>query len=315
MTKNDEVRQQLAQLSRVTDDQFTELADRDVRDDLLARLVSLPVSTEAATGRPRRHRLPVIAVASATTVVAGTAIGWAITNSGATDTTSVQCEINGTDTIIPASSGDPVADCAAQWQRETGTNAPRLVAYDNGNGGITVAPAAQAPPPSSSPLPPGTTQNVSAITLQESLDDYVSGLNATCHSADSAVAFTRQLLHAAGLQHWSVVAPPEGADGSSTCADTAIVNAKSQEVMLRALHGPEPTERPYMQLAQRLRNLSGCHSAAELAQRVRSVAQDLGLSAAAHEYQLTTVATKSDCSVVHETVGGTIFLTVRGPNN
>jgi hypothetical protein len=315
MTNNEHVISQLAELPRVTDEQFTELAHPDVRDELLARVVSSPVSVEPAQSRRLRHRLPVIAAASATAVVAGTAIGWAITNSGATDTVAVQCEINGADAIIPATSGDPVADCAAEWQRETGTNAPRLVAYDNGHGGITVAPASQQPAPSSSPLPRGSTQNVSAITLQESLDDYISGLNATCHSTDGALAFVRQELQAAGLQEWSVSAPPDGADGSSTCANTAIVDAKSHEVLLRALGGPEASDLPFMRLAQRLRNLSGCYSVGELTQRVRATARDLGLSEAAHEYQLTTVPTAGSCSIVHETVGGTIFLTIRGPNS
>jgi hypothetical protein len=315
MTNNEQVSRQLAELARVTDEQVTELAHPAVRDELLARVVSSPVSVEPARRRRLRHRLPVVAAASATTVVAGTAIGWAITNSGATDTVAVQCEINGADVIIPATSGDPVVDCAAQWQRETGTNAPRMVAYDNGHGGITVAPASQPPAPSSSPLPPGTTQNVSAISLQESLDDYISGLNATCHSADSAVAFVRHELQVAGLQEWSVSAPPDGADGTSTCADTAIVDAKSHEVLLRALGGPEALDLPFMKLAQRLRNLSGCYSLDELAQRVRATARDLGLSEAAREYQLTTVPTAGSCAMVHETVGGTIFLTIRGPNS
>src|SRR5438067_1219688 len=106
MTNNDHVGRQLAALARVTDEQVSERAHPDVRDELLARVVSSPVSGEPARHRRLRHRLPVIAAVSATTVVAGTAIGWAITNSGATDTVAVQCEINGEDAVIPATSGD-----------------------------------------------------------------------------------------------------------------------------------------------------------------------------------------------------------------
>jgi hypothetical protein len=125
----------------------------------------------------------------------------------------------------------------------------------------------------------------------------------------------RQELRAAGLQDWSVSAPPDGADGSSTCANTAIVDAKSHEVLLRALGGADASNLPFMKLAQRLRNLSGCYSVDELAQRVRTTARDLGLSEASRQFQLTIVPTADSCSVVHETVGGTIFLTIRGPNS
>lgn len=314
MRSSDLLRTRIAELASVTDDELGALVRADAREDLLASIVATPIESPERERR-HRHRIPVIAAASATTVVAGAAIGWAITSSGATDTVSIQCEINGADTIIPASSGDPVTDCAAQWQRETGTTAPQLIAYDNGHGGITVAPATQTPPPSSSPLPAGSTQNVSAITLQESLDDYIAGLPSSCHSTDAAVAFVRQELQAAGLSDWTVSPPSNSADGAANCANIAIVKAKSQTVLLRALGGPTPSDLPFMKLAHRLRQLSGCESADALARQVQAAATDAGLSEAAHQYQLTTVRNADKCAVVHETVGGTIFLTVRGPRS
>src|SRR3954467_2542669 len=196
--------ERLAELSRISDGQFAERANADAGADLMARIVGTDPTDDATRRRRFRHRLPVVAGGGVTAVAASAAIGWAITNSGATDTVAVQCEIDGADAVIPAVTGDPVADCSAEWQRMTGSQPPPLTAYDNGHGGITVAPASQPPAPSAVPLPPGTTQNVSAITLQETFDDYVAGLNATCHSADSAVAFVRQELQAAGLEGWSV---------------------------------------------------------------------------------------------------------------
>lgn len=312
MKSNDPLTNRIAQLSTVTDDQLVSLARGDAQEELLTSIVNAPISSPGQE-RGHRHRIPVIAAASATTVVAGAAIGWAITSSGATDTVSIQCEINGVDTIIPATSGAPVRDCVAQWQRETGTTPPRMTAYDNGHGGITVAPATQTPPPSSSPLPAGPVQNVSAITLQESLDDYIAGLPSACRSADAAVAFVRQELDAAGLSDWSVSPPQDDANGTTLCANTAIVDAKSQAVLLRALDGPTPPDLPFMRLAQRLRQLSGCESVHALARQVQAAATDVGLSEAAHQFELTTVTNSERCAVVHETVGGTIFLTVRGP--
>ena len=40
-----------------------------------------------------------------------------------------------------SATGDPVADCAAEWRRETGHAAPELVAYDSGNGDLNLGRA------------------------------------------------------------------------------------------------------------------------------------------------------------------------------
>jgi hypothetical protein len=47
---------------------------------------------------------------------------------------------------------------------------------------------------------------------------------------------------------------------------------------------------------------------------VRAAASSLGLSESAHGFDLNTVTDNSvRCASIYETVGGTIFLTVRGP--
>jgi hypothetical protein len=47
---------------------------------------------------------------------------------------------------------------------------------------------------------------------------------------------------------------------------------------------------------------------------VRAAASSLGLSESARTYELNTTTDKSlRCASIYETVGGTIFLTVRGP--
>jgi hypothetical protein len=310
MKTKDSLTYELAAMSRITDQQFAELAQDHQQDELFLGIVG----TRLEDARPARrwHRLAVIATVSITAIGTGGAIGWAMVNRDATNTVAVQCIVNGTDSIVPATSGDPIADCAALWKRETGSPAPQLQAHDNGHGGVTVAASNEQTAPESSPLPRGAVQNVSLITLQEGLDDYIVGLPATCRSTDSAVAFVHERLDAAGLGDWSVSPPPNGADGASTCAHTAIVEAQMHSVLLRALDGPTPTDLPFMRLAQQLRQLSGCDSAGDLAKRVRAAAAQVGMSEAADGYQLTTVAGSHACATVHETVGGTIMLTVRG---
>ena len=118
----------------------------------------------------------------------------------ARETTSVECVIKGVDTIIPSTSGDPAQDCTAEWKHEFG-KAPSLVAYDNTLGGVTVLPRTAKPPAGWRTL---KSQDVALIQLQNSLDDYVGGLNSGCFDDKAATALTKQKLAEFGLTGWSV---------------------------------------------------------------------------------------------------------------
>jgi hypothetical protein len=249
--------------------------------------------------------LPIL-LAAAVVVLGAAAVGWAFLASSGRDSVAVECEIQGSDTIIPAASGDPVADCAAQWQRDTGTTAPALVAYDNGLGGITVLPASQTPPDGFTRLPGGAVQNVSMVEMQQWLDDYVSGLNSGCFDGATATQMTQQELTRLGMTGWAVLAPPSSDAGS--CVDTGILDASKSTVALRALSGPVPPGSVMEQLAAKLRPIAqDC---------VRSAAGELGHSEDAHQYELNEVPDASArCTTISENVGGTIFLILRGPSS
>jgi hypothetical protein len=271
--------------------------------------------------RPSRSVLMALVVA-ASIAIAGTAIGTGLFDPSARDTVSVQCLIEGSDAIIPATTGDPVGDCAARWRRDTGANPPSLVAYDNGHGGITVMPVDRQPFPGSTPLPTGATQNVSMIEVQESLDDYVAGLNSGCFDNAAAVAMTEQILARFDMADWTVLpAPasdfPQTASSAAPerCVGAAILEPETRTVTLRALGGQGPQDLPFAKLAAKLRSISeGCLSLDAAVQQVRSAAGDLGLSEAAHEFELTAVVDKdAGCTTIDENVGGTIFLILRGP--
>jgi hypothetical protein len=267
--------------------------------------------------RKSRSALTVL-LAAAAIGIAGSAIAWAAFSNSAKDTVSVQCKIEGHDTVISATTGDPVKDCAAQWRRDTGSNPPPLVAYDNGLGGITVASADWAYP-GATPLPSGLTQNVSMIEAQESLDDYVGGLNSGCFDNATAVAMTDQVLSRLGMADWTV-RPAPATDFSSSaktatpkgCVHASILNPTTRTVILRA-GGPVSPNTPYEKLAAKLRSIHGCMSLDAMAQQVQSAARELGLTQAANEYELTKVPEEAgSCTTVHENVGGTIFLILRG---
>lgn len=265
------------------------------------------------TRRSRQRRLPVLIAAAV--VLSGAAVAWAFLASSARDTVAVQCLIQGSDAIIPAASGDPVADCAAQWQRDTGQAAPALVAYDNGHGGVTVLPAAEAPPAGFTRLPAGASQNVAMVEMQQWLDDYVGGLNSDCFDAGAAAQMTQQELTRLGMTGWTVQPPPSSDLGS--CVDTGILDAPSSTVALRAMSGPVPAGSVMARLAAKLRPIArDCLPLDAAAQQVRSAAGELGLSEDDHGYELTEVPdAAARCTSISENVGGTIFLVLRGPSS
>jgi hypothetical protein len=287
------------------------LADLDM-PDLLAAAEMRAATTERLRRSPRRLSLAALVALIA---LGGAALGWAYFASSARDTVSIQCEIARVSTVIPSVTGDPVADCAAQWQRDTGSPAPRLVAYDNGQGGITVLPADETPGSGWTRLPSGATQNALMVEMQQWLDDYVSGLNSDCYDDPTAVQMTEQALQRLGMTNWAV--RPAPSDEASSCVNTGILDPATFTVELRGLGDAPSPDAPYEKLAVKLRSIvEGCRSLDDTARQVRSAAAELGLSEDAHEYELTEVRNDdARCATIYENVGGTIFIILRGPSS
>lgn len=279
-------------------------------EELLEGVTSLPFGRGRRAPQATPRRRLVLAAAAVALVAIATAATWvALRGAPARETTSVECVIQGVDTIIPSSSGDPVQDCDVEWKRELGSAAPPLVAYDNRLGGVTVLPRSQQPPQGWTVL---RSQNVALIELQNSLDDYVDGLNSGCLDAKAATALTNAKLARYGFRSWSVAIRT----GTGPCVDVDIVDPASQTVTL--IPGGRPTgsvETRFLKLADKLQPIDqGCERLPAAVAAANAAATSLGLSASAKTYELN--ATKDDslrCSTVWMTVGGTIFLTVRGP--
>src|SRR5437588_2515867 len=62
-----------------------------------------PPAPTSRRGHPtrRRRRTPIL-IAAALVLMTGTAVAWAVVDSSARNTVSVQCEIQGVDTVIPS---------------------------------------------------------------------------------------------------------------------------------------------------------------------------------------------------------------------
>jgi hypothetical protein len=304
----------LRRLAPVTDADAAALFGTAASEELLTDLTRLPYGRGA--GRPLARRRLVLAVVAVAAIA--TAATWVVLSGGlARETTSVECVIKGVDTVIPSTSGDPAHDCAVEWRRELGGAAPPLVAYDNELGGVTVLLRSATPPAGFKRLVAG--QDADLIQLQTSLDDFVNGLNSSCFGDAAATDLTESRLARFGFTGWTVssrgASSPGGAnsDGSS-CWNGDIVDPSTQSVTLIA--SADQNEGMPTSLAAKLRPATqGCESLPAAIASVRAAASDLGLSESAKSYELNAVEDSSlRCASIYETVGGTIFVTVRGPS-
>jgi hypothetical protein len=325
-------------LAPVSDAQAAEAFGATGREELLADVTNLPFERESEPRPALRRRRP-LAIALALVIAAATAAGaWAVLHgSPAHETTSVQCLIGSSDAVIPSTSGNPAHDCAVDYKREFGTAAPRLAAYDNGLGGVTVIPRDQKPQAGWKRLVSG--QDVDLIQLQDSLDDYVNGLNSSCLNSAAATTLTESKLAQFGFTGWTVAvraaegsvttlptptvttgtgakpAPGEATSGTQTCVGGALVDPTTDSVTLFSSPVSTGPKTVFEKLAAKLQPLTkSCESLRAAISSVRATASSLGLSESARGYDLNTVTDNSmRCASIYETVGGTIFLTVRGP--
>ncbi len=325
----------LRQLAPVSDVEAVAIFGTAGCEELLAGV------TREALGRPARtvarRRRPLV-LALAVVVAAATAAGaWAVLHgSPAQETTTVQCLVGRSDAIIPSTSGDPAHDCVADYKREFGTTPPPLLAYDNGHGGVTVLLRSETPPAGFKRLVSG--QDADLIQLQDSLDDYVNGLNSSCLGRAAATSLAESKLAQFGFTGWAVImrsqgpsstnlptpkakpgapkaAPSESTTGTRTCVAGDIVDPSTQSVTLIPTSVATGTPTAFEQLAAKLRPLTqSCESLPAAVESVRADANSLGLSESGRAYDLNAVTDNSvRCASIYETVGGTIFLTVRGP--
>jgi hypothetical protein len=303
----------LRRLAPVSDSEAAAAFGVGGRNELLAGVTDLPLGRQARQRPTMRRKLVLAVVVVAAAVTAATA--WAVLRgSAAHETTSVECVIHGVDAVIPSTSGDPAQDCAVEWTRELGRAAPPLRAYDNGLGGVTVIPRSQQPHAGWKRLVSG--QDVDLIQLQDSLDDYVNGLNSSCFGSAAATSFTQARLAQFGFTGWTVAVRNSGSSaGTKACVGGALVDPTTESVTLSSSPAPTGTTTVFEKLAPKLQPVTqSCESLPAAVASVRATASSLGLSESPRGYDLNTVTDNSmRCASIYETVGGTIFLTVRGP--
>ena len=304
----------LRRLAPVSDADAAALFGTAGREELLAEVTRLPFGRGAEPRRvaPRRRRL-VLALAAVAVVAVATAATWVVLSNGpARETTSVECVIKGVDTIIPSTSGDPAQDCAVEWKRELGQAAPRSSPTTTATAGSRSSCAGDA---AGGLQAARSGQDADLIQLQNSLDD---SSRARLELSRTTPPRRRSRVEARrfGFTGWK--SPADGASqppGVRTCIGSAYVDPVARTVNLSGYGVPSGAPERPAQLADKLRPIARqCQSLPAAVAAVRNAANSLGLSESAKTYELNAVTDNSmRCASIYETVGGTIFLTVRGP--
>ena len=262
--------------------------------------------TPAQTRSKRRWRVPILIAAALATGAAS----WAIfTDSSQSTTLGCHAPDDGI-SIVDATSGDPIADCAAVWRRDYGSEPPELVAYDNGRGGIEVVVVGADIPSDWTKLEPGPAQDVALIELAEGLDDVATGLASGCYTTGDSTKIVDRELHRLGLASWTVRAEREP-DGESTCG-YFYLDPEQQQVVLVGLDTGSPLESAVKLATQLNAALDGqCMTLDEAATAATGIATELGIEDA---LDLQSVADNAaTCTRAHTNVGGVIGVILRGP--
>lgn len=218
----------------------------------------------------------------------------------------------------PPLTGDPVADCQHYNDLEGVDPIVDPVAFRFENM-LFVAPSGDVPD-GSTLLEAPTAQDEARRELQASVHDLVDGLRSRCFTADEAGAFVTGELERLALTGWQVdIARDEpSADRPDDLCATAWVDEAGADVVrvnANSVPAPEVLEAnqdvvPFVfELADTLRQevTEQCVSLAE-AEEIASTA--IG---AEHHWPTTAIADPDDCTRVDMEVGGSILVTLRGP--
>jgi hypothetical protein len=224
--------------------------------------------------------------------------------------------------FMSVSSGDPVADCAAEYERRGAGAAPALRGYTTGTSYVSVVPADWAVPTSWQALPDTFRNDPVRLELRQRLDDVLEGPQSRCHSADEVAALVRSDLTDLGLTGWTIqrLEQARRADGRTWCALAFVDDSGSRTVLLQGLDGPAsgeyPTGEPFGQVLQTLRQrIAGQCLPLPAARQVAEQAVSAAGFDPAHDAKITSIEDPvATCTRAYVPVAGLIEITLRGPD-
>lgn len=273
-----------------------------------------------------------VPAAAAATIGLATAATWGVLSFGnAEQSTNLECQVDTAGqafSIIQAVTGDPVADCQAEWQQSNHTKAPAMVAYENGKGAVTVRLKATPAPDGSTKLPDGQFQQANTIKLEQYLGDVGSGLASECVDTPTAKARINAEFNRLGLEGWTITDAARGpADGAQTCATGASEGQKKRVRLftdpVQSFQVASPAVSGFAKEIQR-ELASSCQSldaAQATVHRIANKTNDtiqgkpVNLGADGLVQIIPGADPSQKCTTATTEVGGAILVTLRGPAN
>lgn len=214
------------------------------RDDLLRAL-------RTTTTRRGPRRWMTLAVAGAALTVGSGGLAYAVlTGQPPATALKVNCSAGASEaefvetfsftSVMDVSTGDPVADCASEYQR-LGLPVPALRGYESGSVFIWVVPQSWKVPASWRPLAEDFRSDTNRLTLKQRIEDPIDGPGVGCPSTAAVRKAVNDELAALHLEDWSVVPAPGGTDGdgSTMCAFAFLDEEGDNRIYLQA--GPPMT--------------------------------------------------------------------------
>jgi hypothetical protein len=221
---------------------------------------------------------------------------------------------------LQALSGDPVADCAGEFQRLQGA-APPLTGYDTGGQQIAVMPADWPAPADWKPLPTTFRNDPTRLELKHRLDDLVEGPQGRCATADETERIARAELADLGLTGWTFrrLSQAHLADGRTWCASAWVDEGPGTTIVIQATEGgmfdPRATgNEPTLEFIATLRSriVESCEPLSEARRLVEDTLVKRGLRL--DDAHITTIEDPgAACTRVDFVPGGNAVVILRGP--
>jgi hypothetical protein len=294
-----------------------------IDSELLTAGSPLPVADlPSPTPRRRRRWLPAVGVVA---VLVGGATAYAATQHDDTRIVNLQCELPTGDSMGRVQTGDPIADCTAQWKSQTNIPVPPLVVYVFRDVTYYVQPAS-APAPKDPRMRLLTGPIATAPTLNElkdALADELAGPSVGCATTDQARAringiVTRLDLTGIPIRLLDEHGAPRTADGQSTCAQAALdTGATDTAIALFSMPASSSGQGDaFDAFLVRLRKAPSCPDLSDAKGAVTAAAQASGINPDpdAHQLSVTTLPDPgSACTRIYVEPGGAILVTLYGP--
>lgn len=293
-----------------------------VRSDLMSTITTEPAYPTSPMRRSKRRWL--LPAAAAAVLLTGAGAWAAIRGDGPTNL-GISCPGNRDGSIVgvQATSGDPVADCAAAWVDLHGGEAPPMAAYVSPAGDVAVVLVGQQAPDGFAAMP-NARFDAKLIALQESLADIAGDLPYGCSDEAGARSVVRHELDRLDLEGWTVETDPDRpVDEARPCA-RADVHGRERSVVLRGDPKASASTDAYQQFARELGEQlqATCSTLSEAESVTKRLAAATDVSALTDvpftiEDGLLAISSVEDpaepCARASVSVGGRVHVTLRGP--